>query len=86
MYGWVMIASGPGITLKLSLAATTLNRAPEDFSGTGGTGYSFDMAYQELEMAFNEMMEAVNERLGSGRSLEAEDDSYSRPESESVLG
>jgi nitrogen fixation/metabolism regulation signal transduction histidine kinase len=45
-----------------------------------------DQAYQELETAFNEMMEAVNERLGSRRGLEAEDDSYSRPESESVLG
>ena len=45
-----------------------------------------DQAYQELERAFNEMMEAVNERLGSRRGLEAEDDSYSRPESESVLG
>ncbi len=45
-----------------------------------------DQAYRELENAFNEMMVAVNERLGSRRGLEAEDDSYSRPESESVLG
>ncbi len=45
-----------------------------------------DQAYQELERAFNEMVEVVNERLGSRRGLEAEDDSYSRPESESVLG
>ena len=43
MYGLVMIASGPGTTLKPSLAAATWNRAPEDFIGTGGTGYSFDM-------------------------------------------
>ena len=45
-----------------------------------------DRAYRELERAFNEMMEALNERLGSRRGLEAENDSYSRPESESVLG
>ncbi len=45
-----------------------------------------DMAYQELENAFNEMMVAVSERVGSRRGLEAEDDSYSRPESKPVLG
>lgn len=32
-----------------------------------------DQAYQELETAFNEMMVAVNERVGSHGGLEAED-------------
>ena len=45
-----------------------------------------DQAYRELETAFNEMMVAVGERVASRRGLEAEDDSYSRPESKPVLG
>ena len=45
-----------------------------------------DESYRELETAFNEMMVAVNERVGSRRGLEAKDDSYSRPESKPVLG
>ena len=36
-----------------------------------------DQAYQELETAFNEMMVALNERVGSRGGLDAEDDSYS---------
>ena len=45
-----------------------------------------DQAYQELETAFNEMMVAVNERVGSHGGLDAEDDSYSLHESKPVLG
>ena len=45
-----------------------------------------DKAYQELETAFNEMMVAVSERVGSRRGVEAEDDSYSPAESKPVLG
>jgi len=45
-----------------------------------------DGSYRELETAFNEMMVAVSERVGSRGGLEAEDDSYSRPESKPVLG
>ncbi len=45
-----------------------------------------DMAYQELETAFNEMMVAVSARVDPGMGLEAEGESYSRPESKPVLG
>ena len=45
-----------------------------------------DMAYQELETAFNEMMVAVSARVDPGRGLEAEGDSYARTESKPVLG
>ncbi len=45
-----------------------------------------DMAYQELETAFNEMMVAVSARVDPGRGVEAEDDSYSPAESKPVLG
>ena len=45
-----------------------------------------DQAYQELETAFNEMMVALNERVGSRGGLDAEDDSYSLHESKPVLG
>src|SRR4029079_169439 len=38
MYGWVMIASGPGTTVSPSFFAATSNKAPEALSGTGGTG------------------------------------------------
>ena len=45
-----------------------------------------DQAYQELETAFNQMMVALNERVGSRGGLDAEDDSYSLHESKPVLG
>ena len=45
-----------------------------------------DMAYQELETAFNEMMVAVSARVDPGRGVETEDDSYSPVESKPVLG
>ena len=35
-----MIASGPGTTVRPRFAAATLRSAPDDLSGTGGTGYS----------------------------------------------
>ncbi len=38
-----------------------------------------DEAYQELETAFNEMMVAVNERVGSRGGLEAEDRGVTGP-------
>ena len=38
-----------------------------------------DRAYQELEAAFNEMMVAVNERVGSRGGFEAEDRGVTRP-------
>ena len=38
-----------------------------------------DQAYQELETAFNEMMVAVNERVGSRGGLEAEDEGAAQP-------